>query len=81
MELSAQDRELLDFERTWWQLGVSKATAIRERLGLSPASYYHRMRVLSESAAARAYDPLVVLRLRRRRAVQRRNRYEGRSVR
>ena len=81
MELSARDRELLDFERSWWQLGVPKSTAIRDQLGLSPASYYHRLRVLSESAAARAYDPLVVLRLQRRRAAQRRNRYEGRSAR
>jgi hypothetical protein len=81
VELSARDRELLDFERSWWQLGVPKATAIRQQLGLSPASYYHRLRVLSESTAARAYDPLVVLRLQRRRAAQRRNRYEGRSAR
>ena len=81
MELSARDRELLDFEGSWWQLGVPKSTAIREQLNLSPASYYHRLRVLSESAAARAYDPLVVLRLQRRRAAQRRNRYEGRSAR
>ena len=81
MELSARDRAILDFERTWWQLGSPKGVAIREQLGLSTTRYYALLRVLSESPAAQAYDPLVVLRLRRRRAEQRRNRFEGRSVR
>jgi len=81
VELSARDRELLDFERSWWQRAVPKAAAIRQELNLSPASYYHRLRVLSESPAAQAYDPLVVLRVRRRRAAHRRSRFEGRSAR
>ena len=77
-ELSPRERAVIDFERTWWQLGASaKADAIREHLGLSGTRYYEVLRRLCESPAARAYDPLVIHRVRRDRIRRRRARFEG----
>lgn len=80
MVLSARDRRILDFERSAWQLTGSKQEAIRSELGLSPTRYYALLAELALSPDARAYDPLVVLRLRRDRARRRRARYEGRPA-
>ncbi len=75
MALSASDRRLLDFERSWWQSATSKQDAIRSSLGISPTSYYLSLRRLQRSHEALAYDPLVVRRLRRRESERRRARY------
>ena len=71
---------MLDLERSWWQEPGSKEVRIRERLGLSTTSYYRLVGAVIDSADAFAYDPLVVLRLRRERDRRRRARYEGRSA-
>ncbi len=76
--LSDRDKAILDFERTWWTEPGSKAQAIRDRLALSGTRYYELVAELMESPAAMAYDPLVVRRLRRRRAEPRRVRVDGR---
>ena len=80
MGLSARDRAILDFERTWWTQPGPKEGAIRKRFGLSPARYYRLLGELVDSSDADAYDPLVVRRLRRLRDQRRRARYAGRSV-
>jgi hypothetical protein len=80
MGLSARDRAILDFERTWWTEPGPKEEAIRSRFGLSPARYYRVLGELMDSADADGYDPLVVRRLRRQREQRRRARYEGRSA-
>jgi hypothetical protein len=80
MELSARDRSLLDFERSWWRLPGRKQTAIRARLGMSPTRYYRRLGELIDQPAAFAYDPLTVMRLRRYRDDRRRARFEGRRA-
>jgi hypothetical protein len=71
-------REILGFERTWWQLSVSKETAIRERFGVSPARYYQLLNRLIELPEALAYDPMLVRRLRRLREARRRKRFARR---
>lgn len=81
MALTDRDRAILDFERTWWQLEGSKEAAIRDQLGLSATRYYELLQGLCESVEARAYDPLVIHRLRRVRDRRRRARFEGRSAR
>jgi hypothetical protein len=68
-------REVLDFERKWWQLGVSKELAIRERFAISPARYYQLLNRLIESPEALEYDPMLVRRLRRLREVRRKKRF------
>lgn len=85
MPLSARDRALLDFERTWWtdadHYGPgTKQAAIRRRLGLSPSWYYQLLAALVVSPEAMDYDPLVVRRLRRLGDSRRRARFEGRPA-
>lgn len=80
MGLSDRDRAILDFERSWWQLDGSKEAAIRAQLGISATRYYVLLQELCDSAAARAYDPLVIHRLRRVRDRRRRSRFEGRHA-
>ena len=80
MALSERDRAILDFERTWWTEPGPKDAAIRARFGVSPTRYYRLLNEVLESAEAMAYDPLVVLRLRRLRDRRRRARFEGRPA-
>ena len=71
-------REVLDFERAWWQLSVSKELAIRERFRISPARYYQRLDRLIDRPEALSYDPMLVQRLRRMREMRRRTRFARR---
>jgi hypothetical protein len=63
--LTTTDRQIIDFERSWWLLPGPKDLAITDVLGLDPADYYARLRVLLDSGEADRYDPLTVRRLRR----------------
>ena len=80
MGLSARDRAILDFERSWWRLTGTKETQIRARLDMSSTRYYRRLAELIDDPGALAYDPLIVKRLRRYRDDRRRARYEGRRA-
>jgi uncharacterized protein DUF3263 len=80
MELTALDRAILDFERSWWQLSGRKERAIRARLSISTTRYYRRLGELLDEPAALVYDPLTVKRLRRDRDERRRARFEGRRA-
>jgi hypothetical protein len=80
MALSDRDRAILDFERSWWMEPGSKRAAIELRFQMSSGRYYQLLGQLVTSREAAAYDPLVVLRLRRRRDRRRRARYEGSSA-
>jgi uncharacterized protein DUF3263 len=80
MALSERDRAILDFERTWWTEPGPKDVAIRARFGVSPTRYYRLLNEVLEDPDATAYDPLVVLRLRRLRDRRRRARFEGRPA-
>lgn len=63
--LTTTDRQIIDFERSWWLLPGPKELTMRDVLGLDPADYYARLRVLLDSGEADRYDPLTVRRLRR----------------
>lgn len=67
--LDARGRALLDFEREWpaSRALMSKEDAIRVAFGFSKARYHQLLARLVDSAEAYTYDPLTVLRLRRRR--------------
>jgi len=80
MALTDRDREILDFERTWWTVPGPKEAAIRDRFGLSGTRYYQLLHSLIDEADAVAYDPMVVKRLRRMRDRRRRARFEGRQA-
>lgn len=78
--LTPRERDILDFERTWWSEVGSKETAIRDRFELSATRYYQLLNELIDLPGALAYDPLVVRRLRRQRDRRRRARFEGRPI-
>jgi Protein of unknown function (DUF3263) len=80
MGLSPRDREILDFERTWWTQPGPKHHAIREHLGISGTRYYRLLSDLLDDPDALAYDPLTVKRGRRMRDQRRRVRIEGRRA-
>jgi len=80
MDLSAHERAILDFERSWWCFPGPKESAIRARLGLSTSHYYRVLGELLDRAAAFEYDPLTVKRLRRSRELRRQSRLERRRA-
>ena len=80
MDLSARERAILDFERSWWCFPGPKESAIRARLQVSTSHYYRVLGELADRPAAFEYDPLTVMRLRRSREVRRRGRLDGRRA-
>jgi Protein of unknown function (DUF3263) len=80
MTLSARDRAILDFERTWRHQPGPKEVAIRRHLDISPSRYYALLNALLDEAAALSYDPLTVKRAQRSRNDRRRIRIEGRRA-
>lgn len=75
--LTERQRELLDFERTWWQFDEHRDDLIRARFGCEPDEYYAELNRVLELPAAMAHDPLVVRRFHRRRLRRRRLLSEG----
>lgn len=73
-ELAERDRDILCFERQWWQFAGAKEQAVREGFGMSATRYYQVLNLLIDSPAALAYDPLLVKRLRRLRQARQRAR-------
>lgn len=74
-DLGRADRELLDFERSWWRHGGSKERAVRARFGISPTRYLQLLLRTIDLPQALAYDPVLVRRLRRLREARRHARF------
>ncbi|MTD16243.1 DUF3263 domain-containing protein [Nakamurella sp. YIM 132087] len=72
--LGRRDREILAFERQWWQYAGLKEQAIKEMFDLSPTRYYQVLNGIIDNPAALAEDPLLVRRLRRLRTTRQRAR-------
>jgi Protein of unknown function (DUF3263) len=72
--LLPRDRDILDFERRWWQQQGPKERAVRERFGFSAARYQQLLNRAIDLPEALAYDPMLVRRLRRLREQRRRRR-------
>lgn len=68
--LSERDERVLEFERTAPRHRGSKERAIRIQFQLSAARYYQILNSVIDSPGALAYDPLLVARLRRVRALR-----------
>ncbi len=77
MGLTERDRDILDFEESWWTRPGAKHAGIRDLLGLSPTTYYKRLAELVDAPEAMELSPLVVRRVRRRLLQRRRTRFEG----
>ena len=80
-ELSPREREILTFEREWWRYAGPKETAVRERLEMTPESYYRALNAIIDQPAALGHDPLLVRRLRRLRLARQRDRQRDRLLR
>jgi hypothetical protein len=72
--LDERTRRILDFERDSWKLAAPKERAIRERFAFSAARYHQLLNRAIDRPEALAYDPMLVLRLRRVRDARRRRR-------
>ena len=68
--LSERDMRLLAFERGTWRTAGAKEQAIVEVLGMSATRYYQLLNELIDTPAAAQFDPVLVARLRRRRAAR-----------
>jgi Protein of unknown function (DUF3263) len=73
-ELDAQDKRILDFERSWWKHAGVKEQAIKEHFEMSATRYYQILNELLEKPAALGYDPILVKRLKRLRVYRQRQR-------
>ena len=80
MALTQRDRDILDFERSWWTATSPKDVQIRERFELSTTRYHQILNEMLDTEEAMAYDPLVVRRLQRQRDRRRRARLEPRMI-
>ena len=80
MALTQRDRDILDFERSWWTATSPKDVQIRERFELSTTRYHQILNEMLDTEEAMAYDPLVVRRLQRQRDRRRRARLEPRAI-
>ena len=74
VELSPREREILTFEREWWKYADAKDAAVRERLAMTPESYYRALNAIIDQPGALAHDSLLVRRLRRQRITRQRQR-------
>jgi hypothetical protein len=73
-ELSAQDKRILDFERSWWKHAGVKEQAIKEHFDMSATRYYQILNEVLEKPEALSYDPILVKRLKRLRVYRQRQR-------
>jgi hypothetical protein len=73
-ELDAQDKRILDFERSWWKHAGVKEQAIKEHFEMSATRYYQILNEVLEKPAALSYDPILVKRLKRLRVYRQRQR-------
>lgn len=66
--LSELEMRILAFERSWWRSPGAKEREILDALGMSATRYYQLLNELIDRPEAAAFDPVLVARLRRRRA-------------
>jgi hypothetical protein len=72
--ISGRDREILVFEREWWKFAGAKEQAIRDKFQMTATGYYKQLNALIDNPAAMDFDPKLVSRLRRLRAIRNRTR-------
>lgn len=72
--LTARERAVLDVAGRSWPSVGAKERSIRERLGMSPTSYYQLLNALLNDPRALAHAPATVKRLRAARDARREQR-------
>lgn len=74
MALTALQKQLIDFEGSWWTFDQTKDQAVADKFALTMAEYVEQLQDAIEQDGAVQYNELVVrrlLRLRHRRSRQR----------
>ena len=69
--LTDRERRVLELERCWWKYAATKDEAVRDHAGMKLADYHQFLNALLDRPDALEHDPLLVKRLRRRRAARR----------
>lgn len=69
--LTDTERQMLDFERSWWKYAGAKEAAVRDKFDISSTRYYQVLNVLIDRPEALAHDPATVNRLQRLREARR----------
>tara|TARA_B100001250_G_scaffold160168_1_gene137622 strand:- start:41841 stop:42125 length:285 start_codon:yes stop_codon:yes gene_type:complete len=64
-KLNQRDRDILEFEQSWWEAEIPKDQGVRERFQLTESEYVAALDELITSDEALAAEPLLVRRLRR----------------
>jgi hypothetical protein len=77
--LTDRERRVLELERCWWKYAGTKDEAVRDHVGMKLADYHQFLNALLDRPEALEHDPLLVKRLRRRRAARRGAGAAGRS--
>lgn len=78
MQLTDDEKAVLNFERAWWKYAGAKEQAIRETFDVSATRHYQRVNAIIDMPAALEHDPLLVRRLRRLRDARATQRSAGR---
>ncbi|MHB1594152.1 MAG: DUF3263 domain-containing protein [Streptosporangiaceae bacterium] len=66
--LTELQMRVLAFERSWWRSPGAKEREILDVLAMTPTRYYQILNGLIDTPEAAEFDPVLVARLRRRRA-------------
>lgn len=73
-ELTEREREILVFERQWFQHAGAKEQMVRDQFDVTMTRFYQELNTVLDKPAAMAFDPLTVKRLLRLRAARKRSR-------
>lgn len=68
--LTELQMRMLAFERSWWRSPGAKDREILDTFRIPPTRYYQLLNELIDRPEAARFDPALVARLRRRRAVR-----------
>ncbi|KIE52328.1 MAG: DUF3263 domain-containing protein [Acidimicrobiaceae bacterium] len=71
MKLTERQIAIIEFERTAWEVEISKEKAIRQTFAISPSRYYKIRDELLDLPESMHYDPLVIKRLQKQRRYRR----------
>jgi|TARA_B110000495_G_scaffold162972_1_gene148062 hypothetical protein len=63
--LTEREKDILDFEQSWWSLSIPREQAVRDRFQLTETEYVELLELLIATEAALEAEPLLVRRLRR----------------
>ena len=63
--LTEREKDILEFEQSWWSLSIPREQAVRDRFQLTETEYVEVLEMLIATEAALEAEPLLVRRLRR----------------